>query len=67
MGYEAIRTADWKYIRYVELEGMDELYDLRNYPYEVSNLIDNPAAAAKLGDLKGRLRELVATTGGTVL
>jgi arylsulfatase A-like enzyme len=66
MGYEAIRTADWKYIRYVELEGMDELYDLRNDPYEVSNLIDNPAAAAKLGDLKGRLRELVATTGGTV-
>ncbi len=45
---------------------MDELYDLRNDPYEVSNLIDNPAAAAKLGDLKGRLRELVATTGGTV-
>jgi len=66
MGYEAIRTADWKYIRYVDLEGMDELYDLRNDPYEVSNLIDDPAAAANLENLKRRLRELVATTGGVV-
>ena len=64
MGYEAIRTADWKYIRYVDLEGMDELYDLRDDPYEVSNRIDDRTAAVELVRLKGRLRELVATTGG---
>lgn len=30
MGYQAVRTDRWKYIRYLELEGMDELYDLRS-------------------------------------
>lgn len=33
MGYRAIRTKRWKYIRYLELEGMDELYDLQTDPY----------------------------------
>ena len=66
MGYEAIRTARWKYIRYVDLEGMDELYDLCEDPYEVSNRIDDPAVADELERLRERLRELVATTGGVV-
>lgn len=39
MGYRAIRTARWKYIRYRELDGMDELYDLLNDPYEMQNVI----------------------------
>ncbi len=64
MGYEAIRTPDWKYIRYVDLEGMDELYDLRDDPYEVKNRIDDPAVADVLASLKERLGELVAATGG---
>lgn len=66
MGYEAIRTAQWKYIRYVDLQGMDELYDLRNDPYEVNNLIDDPAMAEELASLKERLRDLVKRTGGAV-
>lgn len=66
MGYEAIRTPHWKYIRYVDLAGMDELYDLRDDPYEVNNRIDDPTAATELENLKARLRELVATTGGVV-
>jgi N-acetylglucosamine-6-sulfatase len=32
MGYKAVRSARWKYIRYLELEGMDELDDLENDP-----------------------------------
>jgi N-acetylglucosamine-6-sulfatase len=39
MGYRALRTERWKYIRYSELEGMDELYDLANDPYEMRNVI----------------------------
>jgi arylsulfatase A-like enzyme len=66
MGYEAIRTAEWKYIRYVDLDGMDELYDLRDDPYEVNNRIDDPAAAEEREKLKLRLSELVATTSGIV-
>ena len=39
MGYRAIRTRRWKFIRFIELEGMDELYDLRRDPYEMNNVI----------------------------
>lgn len=39
MGYRAIRTRRWKYIRFIELEGMDELYDLRHDPYEMNNVV----------------------------
>jgi arylsulfatase A-like enzyme len=39
MGYQAVRTAEWKYIHYVDLEGMDELYNLKRDPYEMKNLL----------------------------
>ncbi len=52
MGYRAIRTERWKYIRYLDLDGMDELYDLREDPYEMRNVIGeapNAETVAKLG------------------
>ena len=42
-------------IHYVDLENMDELYDLQQDPYEMKNLIDDPAAA---GDLSAANEEL---------
>lgn len=39
MGYKAVRTDRWKYIHYVDLTRMDELYDLKNDPYEMTNVI----------------------------
>jgi len=44
MGYKAVRNGRWKYIHYLELEGMDELYDLKSDPYEMKNLINQPGA-----------------------
>ena len=44
MGYRAIRTEKWKLIRYKDLEGMDELYDLVEDPYEMKNLIGSAEA-----------------------
>lgn len=38
MGYKAIRTDRYKYIRYHRLEGMDEVYDLKKDPYELENI-----------------------------
>lgn len=38
MGYKAIRTDRYKYIRYHQLEDMDEVYDLKNDPYELNNI-----------------------------
>lgn len=59
MGYKAIRTERYKYIHYVDLEGMDELYDLKNDPYEMENLIDDPASQGVLAGLKAELAGLV--------
>lgn len=39
MGYDAVRDERYKYIRYRELQGMDELYDLQKDPFELKNLM----------------------------
>jgi N-acetylglucosamine-6-sulfatase len=52
MGYDAVRTRRHKYVRYRELSGMDELYDLEADPFELDNL----AAAAGRKELRERLR-----------
>jgi N-acetylglucosamine-6-sulfatase len=44
MGYEAVRTARWKLIRYRDQQGADELYDLRTDPFELDNRIADPRA-----------------------
>jgi arylsulfatase A-like enzyme len=59
MGYQAIRTDRYKYIRYNDLEGMDELYDLLADPYEMNNRIDDPKLAATREDLQRRLDQLL--------
>lgn len=61
MGYQALRTERWKYIRYRELEGMDELYDLTNDRYEMTNLIATRQAEA--ARLKRELARLIARNG----
>ncbi len=55
MGYDAVRTDRWKYIRYTELSGMDELYDLKNDPYELDNLATKPAARPALRKMQAEL------------
>jgi N-acetylglucosamine-6-sulfatase len=60
--WEAVRTTKWKYIRYTELEGMDELYDLESDPHEMRNLIASPGAQAALDRMKtemARLKQLM--------
>lgn len=62
MGYKAVRTDRYKYIQYLELEGMDELYDLREDPYEMNNIINNPEAAKTLQDMRRELQRLLEET-----
>jgi N-acetylglucosamine-6-sulfatase len=59
MGYQAVRTPRWTYIHYLELEGMDELYDLRADPYQLKNLIAEPRAQPALRFLKSELARLL--------
>ena len=62
MGYKAVRNARWKYIHYLELEGMDELYDLKNDPYEMKNLIHQPGAQKALSEMKQEMERLLKET-----
>ena len=58
MGYEAVRTDRYKYIRYTELPAMDELYDLETDPFEMDNLMGSPQAQVLLPELQAELARL---------
>jgi arylsulfatase A-like enzyme len=59
-----VRTDRYKYIEYPEQENdINELYDLKNDPYEMNNLINNPAYSQKLQELKQELQRLKKETG----
>jgi N-acetylglucosamine-6-sulfatase len=60
--WQAVRTARWKYIHYTDLQGMDELYDLRADPYEMTNRIGEPGAASALKELQKELPLLLQQT-----
>ena len=61
MGYDAVRTERYKFIRYRDLEGMNELYDLRDDPFELSNLINSPNAAEVRGRMEVELKRILAS------
>ena len=64
MGYKALRTERYKYIRYEELEGMNELYDLESDPFELDNLLPDRAPPGVLENLQSRLQaQLVRAVG----
>jgi N-acetylglucosamine-6-sulfatase len=67
MGYKAVRDNRYKYIHYVDLEGMNELYNLRNDPYELENLVDSPDYARTLKKMKKELNRLLIKNGADKL
>ncbi|MBI3882438.1 MAG: sulfatase [Verrucomicrobia bacterium] len=64
MGYQTVRTDRWKLIHYVDLTGMDELYDLRADPYEMKNLFADPRASRDLDRMRQELSRQLRATGG---
>ena len=56
--FSAVRTADWKYVEYST--GEKELYDLKNDPYELTNLAGQPQYAQIQAELKTKLEALKA-------
>jgi arylsulfatase A-like enzyme len=60
MGYKAVRTSRYKYIRYDELRGMDEVYDLVKDPHELDNLYPDRVPAGVMADLTARLGRLLS-------
>ncbi|NQT17694.1 MAG: DUF4976 domain-containing protein, partial [Planctomycetes bacterium] len=59
LGYKAVRTERYKLIHYLDLEGMNELYDLETDPYEMKNLIDDPGSQTVLRELRTELLRLM--------
>jgi len=59
MGYQSVRTDRWKFIHYTELEKSDELYDLRDDPFETKNLIGTPSLQNAHEHLKAELARLL--------
>jgi arylsulfatase A-like enzyme len=62
MGYDAVRTERYKFIRYRDLVGMNELYDLQQDPFELKNLVDSPSAAGLRQQMETELGRLLAPT-----
>jgi arylsulfatase A-like enzyme len=63
MGYQAVRTARHKYIHYLELQGMDELYDLEADPFELNNLMGTEEGKRLLPPLIAEVGRIQRETG----
>ncbi|MDQ6632926.1 MAG: DUF4976 domain-containing protein, partial [Verrucomicrobiota bacterium] len=59
---QTARTDRWKYIHYPDLKEMDELYDLKNDPFEMKNLIQETTAQTSLQEMKAELKKLLEET-----
>ena len=56
---EAVRNERWKYIHWLAPKpGVEELYDLRDDPQEIKNLVSDPAHQETLEQLRKRWKEL---------
>ena len=64
MSYKAVRTEEAKLIHWVHKDGVDELYDLAKDPYEMKNIIADPAYRETGRKLAKELRKLVADAAG---
>lgn len=62
MSYKAVVTDRYKLIRWLQHEGADELYDLKDDPFETTNLIDDPGHAAVAESLREALTRRVGET-----
>jgi uncharacterized sulfatase len=70
-----VRTDRWKYSvsaknedrAFADYYTEDFLYDLKNDPYERTNLIDNPAFSQTKAELRAILIEHMKKAGETVL
>jgi len=56
------RSPSFSFLHYLELEGMDELYDLKTDPFEMKNLIHQPGAEKALAEMKQEMERLLKET-----
>jgi len=59
MGYQCVRMERWKFIHYVDLDDIDELYNLKADPFEMKNVIGEPTSQRALKDTKAILAKVL--------
>lgn len=57
--WKAVRTDEWKYVHYYKEPFYDELYNLKEDPYEMKNLIKDPKRAGVLKRMESELARLM--------
>ena len=57
-----VRGGRWSYVRYPELQDLDELYDLQNDPHQMRNLAHDPAHAGTVAQMRRDLERLMRET-----
>ncbi len=62
-----VRTNRYKYIHYHGIWDIDELYDLRNDPEEMNNLIDSPEHQDLIKQLNNRMFEWLEKSDGMLI
>jgi N-acetylglucosamine-6-sulfatase len=62
-----VRTERYKYMRYHGVHDLNELYDLKNDPQEMRNLIDDAASHQVRLEMEERLRALLKQYGATMV
>jgi arylsulfatase A-like enzyme len=55
---EGVRTNEWKYMRYINDKSIEELYNLKDDPKEINNLVSKPEYAGVLKKLRNKLEQL---------
>ncbi len=58
LDYRVVLKGQYKYIKWIRFEDMDELYELVSDPFEMKNLVGNPKVEEVLIDMKVELRKL---------
>lgn len=56
-----VRTTHWKYV-HDPMGDRDELYDLRHDPWELTNVVDDPANREIIADMQRRLADWMIRT-----
>jgi len=64
MDYRAVRTDRYKLVHWMQHPDERELYDLQEDPFELKNLIDDPAMSEVAAELEGELARLVLEAMG---
>lgn len=57
--WKSVRTDQYKYINYTDLKDSNELYDLKQDPHEMHNLINKPQSALVVQNMEKELQRLV--------